>query len=278
MRLFVASGVFVLLALSVPGIVSKLEDNITQCGDFFFDEKPPVIPGILEDSVAQNNHYKIICQKYKNKIRFATLYDTTNKIPVFSAYKYTGTTEFRRPQMPWMIEPQLDPSGGEMHEPFVKQTRNQDYWIDHSDTCTPDALFSVNHTADRETAESTFTLTNSVPQKKGFRDGIWNFVENETKKYMDSNCTDHQNNTVAYVLTGAVPGNGKVNKRVNIPSHVWMAFCCYNSTSWNTWSYKAENKRHNAVTTIRLKSLEELQNFLTEKFKKNITLFNNNCG
>lgn len=265
-----------LLAMSFPGIVSKLEDKFTKCADFFFKKKPPVI---LKDSEAQDNHYKIICQKYKNKIKFATLYDTANKIPVFSAYKYTGTRNFKRPQITWMIEPQLEPLSDEMREPFVKQARNQDYWIDHSCTCTPDALFSMNHTADRETAESTLTLTNSVPQKKGFRDGLWNLVEETIKQNMDSNCRDNNNNIVAYVLTGAIAGNEKLNKRVNIPSHVWTAFCCYNRTtrSWITWSYRAENIRHNNVNNIALQHLEALQNFLNEKFGENVMLFNN-CG
>lgn len=109
MRLLAVSVVCVLLELSFPGINSKLEKNIITCGDFFFQEKSPVIPGILEDSISQDNRYKIICQNYKNKIRFATLYDTTNRIPIFSAYKYTGTKEFVKPEIPrtWMTELQV---------------------------------------------------------------------------------------------------------------------------------------------------------------------------
>lgn len=60
---------------------------------------------------------KKIRQKYSSKEKgsknagsgytFATLYDTTNRIPVFSAYKYTGRGNFRRPMIPWMVEPQV---------------------------------------------------------------------------------------------------------------------------------------------------------------------------
>ncbi|KAK6291676.1 hypothetical protein J4Q44_G00374610 [Coregonus suidteri] len=58
--------------------------------------------------VKDPNRYKLICQKYKNSYRFATLYDTTNKIPVFSAYTITGPPPKGRPNQPWMIEPQLN--------------------------------------------------------------------------------------------------------------------------------------------------------------------------
>ncbi len=66
-----------------------------------------MIPSILNNSVSQdNNRYKLICQKYQNAYKFATLYDTTNKIPVFSAYIYTGSYR-GRPHILWKIEPQV---------------------------------------------------------------------------------------------------------------------------------------------------------------------------
>lgn len=59
--------------------------------NFFFEETPPEIPGILENGAIRNNNaYKAICQRFENKYRFATLYDTGHKIPVFSAIKYEG--------------------------------------------------------------------------------------------------------------------------------------------------------------------------------------------
>ncbi len=105
MCLFVVS---VLLVLDFPIIMTEVVDSFNTCKDFFLNGQPPVIPGILDNSVSQdNNRYKLICQKYKNAYRFATLYDTANKIPVFSAYKYTEKGNFTRPNNKWMIESQV---------------------------------------------------------------------------------------------------------------------------------------------------------------------------
>ncbi|XP_076139390.1 endonuclease domain-containing 1 protein-like [Alosa pseudoharengus] len=60
--------------------------------------------------------YQQICQKHMNKYRYATLYDTTNRIPVYSAYKYVGYAPLTRSGS-WMIEPQLDnPSASALRE------------------------------------------------------------------------------------------------------------------------------------------------------------------
>nr|XP_055075380.1 endonuclease domain-containing 1 protein-like [Misgurnus anguillicaudatus] len=266
MRLFVAS---VICVLSFPVIICKLENNITQCGDFFFRGKAPVFQDILNDSVTQNDSYEIICQTYNNTVRFATLYTTTNKIPVFSAYKYTGTYQTTNTlgQMGqlWMTESQLEPLGVEMSEPFVKQARNQDYWIKKNIyKYIPGALFPIRHAADNETAESTLTLTNSVPLKEDFRKGLWSLVENTTKEDMDSNCRDNNNNIVAYVLTGAIAGNNKMHNRVNIPTLVWTAFCCFNRETLYSRGFWAENKA-DKKTEIKLKSLKVVQEYLKKK-------------
>lgn len=98
-----------LLVLHTPhclsDVVGKFDNN--HCLTFFAGSKTPEIPGVLEGGVVKDqNKYKLICQKYSidgyedplppeiaeenNKERFATLYDTRNKIPVFSAYIYRG--------------------------------------------------------------------------------------------------------------------------------------------------------------------------------------------
>lgn len=106
MRLFVISAL--LLVFGFPSIITEVVHSFSKCSEFFLEGKPPVIPGILEKSASlNNNRYKLICQRYKNVYRFATLYDTTNRIPIFSAYKYTGVTSKGRPHILWMIEPQV---------------------------------------------------------------------------------------------------------------------------------------------------------------------------
>ena len=92
-----------LLLVSIDAKVTEFSD----CSEYFLDNIPPVIPGVVEGGNNQDqNRYQAICQTYKDKARYMTLYDTTEKIPVFSAYKYTGHIEgIDRPD--WMIEPQV---------------------------------------------------------------------------------------------------------------------------------------------------------------------------
>ncbi|KAI2653106.1 Endonuclease domain-containing 1 protein [Labeo rohita] len=259
MHLFVIS---VLLVLGFPFIMTEVVESFNTCSDFFLNGQPPVIPGILGNSVSQdNNRYKLICQKYKGAYRFATVYDTTSKIPVFSAYKYTGKKSFKRPDVNWMIEP---------------EAINEDY----SGNCKVNRghLFPNSHAADEDTAESTFTLTNAVPQMISFNSGSWSDMEEETKKIIN-NCKN-ENKILAHVLTGAIPGNSTLDKKVNIPSFMWMAFCCYNSTEkkWVSQAYWAPNVEENKKVKIVYESVQKLQDFFNQNEMENVQLFTNNCN
>ncbi|XP_016399277.1 endonuclease domain-containing 1 protein-like [Sinocyclocheilus rhinocerous] len=274
----------VLLVLGFPFIMTEVVDPFSKCSEFFFKGEPPTIKGILEKSASQNNRYKLVCQRYKNKYRFATLYDRTGRIPVFSAYTYTKRQEdFKRPKIPWMIEPQLEILTAEMRDPCVNQACTEDYW--NKQDLNRGHLFPQLHAADKDTAISTFTLTNIVPQKISFNDGSWNLMEKKVKNVIDSHCRDEKdsNKILAYVLTGAVPSqNELLNEKVNIPSHMWTVFCCYNSKSkkWESQAHWAKNidESKDEHKTISEQSLENVQEFLKGEYKGEYTLFQGDCS
>ncbi|XP_024264058.1 endonuclease domain-containing 1 protein [Oncorhynchus tshawytscha] len=221
-----------------------------KCKEFFLDEKTPNIPGILLDGTAQN-HYKPICQLFNNIYRYATLYDTTNRIPVFSAYTFIGTggDSIKRPA--WKIEPQLD----EDKDPnmalatpginYPNQAVKEDY-VGAEDTHKVNRghMFPNEHARDTESKNSTFTLTNCVPQAVTSNAFSWCNMEKSVKKILENNCKDANDKIKAYVVTGAVPSNDHTLKnRVNIPSHLWSAYCCYNRNldKWMAKAYWSEN-------------------------------------
>ncbi len=168
-----------------------------------------------------------------------------------------------------------------MTVPYRNQAINEDYF-ENSYQVNRGHLFPSCHSADQFTANSTFTLTNIVPQNISFNAGSWNRIENETRDSMNTHCYDNNNKVKAHVLTGAIPGKNKLNGRVNIPSYMWTAFCCYNSRErlWVSEAYWALNKQEkaNENKAIKQNTLQELQQFLSQNWVKNVQLFKNNCS
>ncbi|XP_009292242.1 endonuclease domain-containing 1 protein [Danio rerio] len=285
MHLLVISA---LLVFSFPFITPEVVDSFSKCSQFFLNGEPPVISGLLEGSVSLNDNHKIICQKYQNLYTFATFYSIKfserlpHRIPVFSAYKYTGSYK-GRPRLSWMIEPQLESSdNSEMRAPCVNQAEAGDYYTKDIYNISRGHLFPNGHAADNITAESTFTLTNIVPQVTSFNNGSWVRMEQKVRSIIESDCRDRNNpeKTLAYVLTGAVPSKSNfLRKRVNIPTHMWTAFCCYNSTghTWVSQAHWGENKREGNPIDIPTRSLDKLEQFLKKQYNRNYKLFKNNC-
>ncbi len=90
--------VLILSLLSVGGSASVVQDFQEECGQFFANGKSP--------TRFPDPQYKQICQTLNNVVYFATFYDTNNKIPVYSAYKFEGIRGCTR-QNKWYIEPQV---------------------------------------------------------------------------------------------------------------------------------------------------------------------------
>ncbi|KAL7868958.1 hypothetical protein SRHO_G00103420 [Serrasalmus rhombeus] len=188
-----------LLTLGAVGeVVKNFKDH--DCKKFFLDEEPPE----FKMGTGSEGRYVQICQRYSNEYHYATLYDTTEKIPGFSAYRYEKglDCDVDRPVKTWMIEPQLEEEGGSpamalQGSRITKglQAYNRDYKLSKHDR---GHLYPVCHTPTQVAAESTFTLTNAAPQKCDFNRNWYDEVESKVTPVLNE-CV---NKGTACVVTG----------------------------------------------------------------------------
>ncbi|XP_055769426.1 endonuclease domain-containing 1 protein-like [Salvelinus fontinalis] len=256
---------------------------MADCEKFFLEGTTPNLPGIFVGGRVEDKRYKLICQKYKDIYRFATLYDTTNRIPVFSAYTFTGNTT-GRPSQSWMIEPQLDDINGqgEMKQSerrsFKHQAMNADYKYNNL-SLDRGHLFPCSYAPDNATKNSTFTLTNAVPQASSFNRRSWRKMECRVRKFLVKNCKDNNNKIKAYLVTGAVPSNNKLKKRVNIPDLLWTAFCCFNNKKkeWMARAHWSKNVPDTKGKTLKPITLQALEHKLKNIYNDKVNVFTKKC-
>ncbi|XP_029610675.1 endonuclease domain-containing 1 protein isoform X6 [Salmo trutta] len=273
-----------LLPPALSHVVEKFSD-VPQCKEFFLEGTTPNLPGILVGGKVQNqNRYKPICQLYKNTYRFATLYDTTNRIPVFSAYTFTGYTK-GRPIRSWMIEPQLEdiknqPDMKVDNKAVTHQAVDTDYELNKM-KLDRGHLFPCSQVPDDDTKSSTFTLTNAVPQYEKFNRGSWKTMECRVRKSLALNCKDNNNKIKAYVVTGAVPSNinNKLNNRVNIPDLMWTAYCCYSNNlgQWVAGAHWSKNVQDTPKKTLNPETLGALEGELNKIYNVGVKVFHDKC-
>uniref|UniRef100_A0A8C6U524 Endonuclease domain-containing 1 protein n=1 Tax=Neogobius melanostomus TaxID=47308 RepID=A0A8C6U524_9GOBI len=248
---------------------AEVVQSVSDCARFFLNGEPPEIPGVLENGTIQDpSQDKAICQTYENQPRFFTLYNTTNKIPVFSAYIFKGN-ESGRPKENWMTEPQvimflslksviLSSEDASYYQASDKDYKNRlGYDRGH--------LYPNSYGYSQTDKISTFTLTNTVPQVNTFNQGSWNKMESCVKCVMTKYCLDNNRQIEGFLVTGAEPSNNLLNNKINIPSKMWSAFCCY-SSKVNKWlasahwgNNVADEPRNKYMET---KTLNELYNEL----------------
>ncbi|TKS93277.1 Endonuclease domain-containing 1 protein [Collichthys lucidus] len=246
------------LFLAIDPTLAEVVNEVKDCDQFLYQGTPPEIPGILEKGANKDqNRYKVICQTYNGVQRFLTVYDTTKKIPVFSAYEYRGSAG-PRPDPTWMIEPQLDekptldninmrPKG---HTTCNNQAMNADY--DGNGVYAKGHLFPVNHATTNDDKISTFTLTNAVPQVCGFNGGRWRVMETNIKNVMDQIINKNR----CFVVVGAQPGTNNLNNRVNVPGVMWSAFYCDNGVSGAYWDDNIKRDHPPPMAMITVQQLE----------------------
>ncbi|XP_016390077.1 endonuclease domain-containing 1 protein-like [Sinocyclocheilus rhinocerous] len=175
-----------MLSLLSGGSARIVRDFESGCGQFFANGRSPTrFPGL---------QYRQICQMRKDVDYYATFYDTENKIPVYSAYKFEGIMHCKR-RASWYIEPQIDDNNGRPNmasEGSVdiqvrgdRQALNRDYYRSgyHKGHLAP--VYLANS---QSCAYATFTLTNAAPQADYFNRVLWWDVEKSMAQYLEWGC------------------------------------------------------------------------------------------
>lgn len=96
------SACFLTTSLLMASILvnASVSKSFKDCSHFFYMQTPPA--GMTGSGLRR------ICQKYANKVRYATLYDSSRRLPLYSAYIFKKSDGKRRVDTPWMYEPQVE--------------------------------------------------------------------------------------------------------------------------------------------------------------------------
>ncbi|XP_047433802.1 endonuclease domain-containing 1 protein [Mugil cephalus] len=197
------------------------------CSQFFYKQTPPA--GIRGTSP------KRICQKYADKLRYATLYDGSRRLPLYSAYVFKKSDGKSRMDTPWMYEPQLvseDESGdmrplplSEDSPPLIEDSQAvlEDYTdavIYKRGPLNPDV-----HQADPDDKSSTYTLTNVVPLVTDFLDASWYPYLDVIRRRLNNFCHGK-----SFMVAGVTVSRTTIQRdnrnRLTVPKHLWLAYCC----------------------------------------------------
>ncbi|XP_016014203.2 endonuclease domain-containing 1 protein [Rousettus aegyptiacus] len=261
------SSLLALGALLEGRLVGEGDAGFGECDQFFYAETPPA--GLVAEG-----HVKI-CQRSEGAQRFATLYSTRDRIPVYSAFRAPrlapGGTEQR-----WLVEPQIDDPDSKLEEAIneadaitsvnnlgSRQALNTDYLDSdyQGGQLYPFSLSNDFHMA-------TFTLTNAVPMTPSFRERWYMNLNSLMDQALTPQCGGGDD---LYILTGAVPSDHNVKDKVTIPEFVWLAACCAVPGGGWAMGFVKHTRDGDVIEDVMVKELEKLLPF-------NPQLFQNNCG
>ncbi|XP_056225669.1 endonuclease domain-containing 1 protein [Seriola aureovittata] len=215
------------LMIASPLVSATVSNSFRDCSHFFYMQTPPA--GIRGTGLRR------ICQKYADKLCYATLYDSSRRLPLYSAYIFKKSDGKRRMDTPWMYEPQLlsDDEGGNMRTlPLAEDTPpliedSQAVLGDYTDAVyyrrgplNPDL-----HQAEPDDKSSTYTLTNVVPLITDFLDTSWNPYLDTIRQRLNNFCHGK-----SFMVTGVTLSGANIQRdnrdRLAIPKHLWLAYCC----------------------------------------------------
>ncbi|XP_043098120.1 endonuclease domain-containing 1 protein-like [Puntigrus tetrazona] len=250
-----------MLSLLFGASAKVVQDFQKECGQFFANGRSPTI--------FPEPQYKQICQTLNGNCYYATLYDTSKKIPVYSAYKFEGVMGCTRTDT-WYVEPQIDDitKGGNMdfsrtvyiQQRGLYQAVNSDYEGSGYDRGHLAPVYLANS---QSCADATFTLTNAAPQTKCFNRIFWFEKEQSLANKLKKDCFSQQ----VYIVTGVVPGTTNIANRVNVPSYFWTAYCCLDNNKRCSISGGFIGSNEND-SKIREMNVADLQRELTKLYGK----------
>ncbi|XP_067393031.1 endonuclease domain-containing 1 protein-like [Emydura macquarii macquarii] len=266
--------------------LAEVVSDFSECNKYFYNGAEP-------KGFDQQNGVNI-CQRYGNEYHFATFYDKSNRIPVWSAYSIReGNCTDKKPI--WMVEPQL--SGFNEKDMRTKTKKdgnlktNQAVNEDYDKTGYDRGHLNPNSFQCDKGQIATFTLTNAVSEDPCFNRVHWYELERNLKYQLKNECSDLDGKP--FLVTGAVP-NPKYripNKddddsrdikrdagRVVVPSHIWTAVCCNHSNNNEKFSF-AFMGINKPDSILKAMEVTELNKELTKLYKKSsIEIFNDNCN
>ncbi|KAL2100435.1 hypothetical protein ACEWY4_004829 [Coilia grayii] len=198
----IPSALLLTVALAQVPIWARVVDDFGECREFFYKGAEP--QG-LDRNAAK------ICQQYGNDGSFyASLYSTSHRIPLYSAYKFDPTCRNKDgwESGDWLIEPQLlspainsssmQPEKSYDREALKsKQAINEDY----SNTGYDRGRLNPNSFQCGDGCKATLTLTNSAPMDPSYH-ALWREGEDSVRDILRA---QPDNEGTAYLVTGTVP-------------------------------------------------------------------------
>ncbi|XP_067833913.1 endonuclease domain-containing 1 protein-like [Heptranchias perlo] len=217
---------------------------LADCRAFFYRGLPP--SGFVGPSQVR------LCQRLAGKMYFATLYDRSGRLPVYSAsiYKHRAAGDPREKGVDrtWKYESQLVDPQSDANMTEISPRALRDPAVRRSQAVAgayPMRLGELNYVrgqlspgnfqGSRLSRSATYTVTNAVTYPRLFHHGGWKPGLARTAQRLREGCQGSR----AYMVSGAVrrrrgkeewaPRVGK--GRAALPQMLWSAFCCGNGAS-----------------------------------------------
>ncbi|KAM6317249.1 endonuclease domain-containing 1 protein [Aegotheles albertisi] len=265
------SVVFLLCVSLFPGfsrgrVVGEDETGFAECNVFFPGQVPP-------EGFTEPFHVKI-CQQYNKEPRFATLYSTKDKIPLYSAFKYTKPAQ--NEEESWLVEPQIDDPENDLREmvpevdiigSVANLGANQALTSDYVGSGYERGLLNPSLLNKEDFQMATYTLTNAVPLSPSLSKSWHRDIGRVVEEALVPHCSKKDR---LYLLAGAIPSSVRVKGKVSVPESLWLAACCDASEGWSLGLVKKINDE-NSLGDLTVGELEK-------QLLAGVRLFKGSCG